>query len=58
MAIGGGIMQCFAPIGFAISNALAHAAQQLAPPAGERSILDLATAAGWSARNIACTGRT
>jgi hypothetical protein len=45
------------PIGFAISNALAHAAQRLAPPAGER-ILDLATAAGWSARNIAWTGRT
>jgi hypothetical protein len=57
MAIGGGIMQRFAPIGFAISNALAHAAQRLAPPAGER-ILDLATAAGWSARNIAWTGRT
>jgi SAM-dependent methyltransferase len=39
-------------VSFAISDALAHAAQRLAPAAGER-ILDVATGTGWSARNVA-----
>lgn len=42
-------------VSFAISDALAHAAQRLNARAGER-ILDIATGTGWSARNIARTG--
>ena len=42
-------------VSFAISDALAHAAQRLAPAAGER-VLDVATGTGWSARNVARTG--
>jgi SAM-dependent methyltransferase len=44
-------------VSFAISDALAHAAQRLNARAGER-ILDLATGTGWSARNVARTGAT
>ena len=39
-------------ISFAISDALAHAAQRLNARAGEH-ILDVATGTGWSARNAA-----
>ena len=39
-------------VSFAISDALAHAAQRLNARAGER-ILDVATGTGWSARNVA-----
>jgi SAM-dependent methyltransferase len=42
-------------VSFAISDALAHAAQRLDARAGER-ILDVATGTGWSARNVARTG--
>jgi SAM-dependent methyltransferase len=42
-------------VSFAISDALAHAAQRLDARQGER-ILDVATGTGWSARNIARTG--
>jgi len=42
-------------VSFAISDALAHAAQRLAPAAGER-VLDVATGTGWSARNVARMG--
>jgi SAM-dependent methyltransferase len=42
-------------ISFAISDALAHAAQRLNAQAGEL-ILDIATGTGWSARNVARTG--
>jgi SAM-dependent methyltransferase len=42
-------------VSFAISDALAHAAQRLNARAGER-ILDVATGTGWSARNVARTG--
>src|SRR5262245_3515244 len=42
-------------ISFAISDALAHAAQRLNARAGER-ILDVATGTGWSARNVARRG--
>ena len=42
-------------VSFAISDALAHAAQRLNACAGER-ILDVATGTGWSARNVARTG--
>jgi ubiquinone/menaquinone biosynthesis C-methylase UbiE len=42
-------------VSFAISDALAHAAQRLNAQAGER-ILDLATGTGWSARNVARSG--
>jgi SAM-dependent methyltransferase len=42
-------------VSFAISDALAHAAQRLNPREGER-ILDVATGTGWSARNVARTG--
>lgn len=42
-------------VSFAISDALAHAAQRLNAQAGER-ILDIATGTGWSARNAARTG--
>jgi SAM-dependent methyltransferase len=42
-------------VSFAISDALAHAAQRLNAHAGER-ILDVATGTGWSARNVARTG--
>ena len=41
-------------VSFAVSDALAHAAQRLNPKPGER-ILDVATGTGWSARNIART---
>lgn len=44
-------------VSFAISDALAHAAQRLNPRAAER-ILDVATGTGWSARNVARTGAT
>ena len=42
-------------VSYAISDALAHAAQRLNARAGER-ILDVATGTGWSARNVARTG--
>ena len=42
-------------VSFAISDALAHAAQRLSAHAGER-ILDVATGTGWSARNVARSG--
>jgi len=44
-------------ISFAISDALAHAAQRLNARAGEH-ILDVATGTGWSARNAARRGAT
>jgi ubiquinone/menaquinone biosynthesis C-methylase UbiE len=44
-------------VSFAVSDALAHAAQRLNARAGER-ILDVATGTGWSARNVARTGAT
>jgi len=44
-------------VSFAISDALAHAAQRLNARPGER-ILDVATGTGWSARNVARTGAT
>jgi SAM-dependent methyltransferase len=42
-------------ISFGVSDALAHAAQRLAPQADEQ-ILDVATGTGWSARNVARAG--
>ncbi len=42
-------------VSFAISDALAHAAQRLAPRPGER-VLDCATGTGWTARNVARMG--
>ena len=42
-------------VSFAVSDALAHAAQRLNACAGER-ILDVATGTGWSARNVARSG--
>ena len=42
-------------VSFAISDALAHAAQRLSARAEER-ILDVATGTGWSARNVARGG--
>ena len=42
-------------VSFAISDALAHAAQRLAPQTGE-SVLDVATGTGWTARNCARFG--
>lgn len=42
-------------VSFAISDALAHAAQRLSPKKGEQ-VLDVATGTGWSARNAARTG--
>src|SRR5262252_6256736 len=39
-------------VSFAISDALAHAAQRLNAGEGQR-ILDVATGTGWSARNVA-----
>ncbi len=42
-------------VSFGISDALAHAAQRLSARTGE-VILDVATGAGWSARNVARTG--
>ena len=42
-------------VSFAIGDALAHAAQRLAPRPGER-VLDVATGTGWSARNVARFG--
>lgn len=42
-------------VSFAVSDALAHAAQRLAPRVGER-VLDVATGTGWSARNAARMG--
>ena len=42
-------------VSFAISDALAHAAQRLNARANER-ILDVATGTGWSARNVARAG--
>jgi SAM-dependent methyltransferase len=42
-------------ISFAVSDALAHAAQRLNPVAGQE-ILDVATGTGWSARNAARRG--
>lgn len=42
-------------VSFAISDALAHAAQRLAPAPNQR-ILDIATGTGWSARNVARMG--
>lgn len=42
-------------VSYAISDALAHAAQRLNPKPGER-ILDVATGTGWTARNAARGG--
>src|SRR5215216_3547895 len=42
-------------VSFAISDALGHAAQRLAPEPGEQ-VLDVATGTGWSARNAARSG--
>ncbi|SLN67895.1 Demethylmenaquinone methyltransferase [Roseivivax jejudonensis] len=42
-------------VSFAIGDALAHAAQRLAPPPGAR-VLDVATGTGWTARNVARFG--
>ncbi|MGD9885291.1 MAG: class I SAM-dependent methyltransferase [Reyranella sp.] len=42
-------------VSFVLSDALAHAAQRLAPMAGEQ-VLDVATGTGWSARNVARAG--
>jgi SAM-dependent methyltransferase len=42
-------------VSFAISDALAHAAQRLNAKPGQ-SILDVATGTGWSARNVARSG--
>ena len=42
-------------VSYAISDALAHAAQRLNARPGKR-ILDVATGTGWSARNVARTG--
>ncbi len=42
-------------ISFGVSDALAHAAQRLAPEPGEK-VLDVATGTGWSARNVARAG--
>ena len=42
-------------VSFAVSDALAHAAQRLNARTGER-ILDVATGTGWSARNVARAG--
>jgi ubiquinone/menaquinone biosynthesis C-methylase UbiE len=42
-------------VSFAISDALAHAAQRLNARPGQ-SILDVATGTGWSARNVARCG--
>lgn len=42
-------------VSFAISDALAHAAQRLNAQPGQ-TILDIATGTGWSARNVARTG--
>ena len=39
-------------VSYAISDALAHAAQRLNPRPGER-ILDVGTGTGWTARNVA-----
>ena len=44
-------------VSFAISDALAHAAQRLAPEPGNR-VLDIATGTGWTARNAARLGAT
>ena len=42
-------------VSFAISDALGHAAQRLAPRPGDR-VLDCATGTGWTARNVARMG--
>ncbi|WP_331373122.1 class I SAM-dependent methyltransferase [Sinorhizobium chiapasense] len=42
-------------VSFAISDALAHAAQRLNPKPGDK-VLDVATGTGWSARNAARLG--
>lgn len=42
-------------VSFAISDALGHAAQRLAPQPGDQ-VLDVATGTGWTARNAARTG--
>ncbi|WP_421724549.1 class I SAM-dependent methyltransferase [Bauldia sp.] len=42
-------------VSFRISDALAHAAQRLAPRPGDR-VLDVATGTGWTARNLARVG--
>ncbi len=42
-------------VSFAISDALAHAAQRLDAKPGDQ-VLDIATGTGWTARNIARTG--
>lgn len=42
-------------VSFAISDALAHAAQRLDAQPGEK-VLDVATGTGWTARNVARTG--
>lgn len=47
--------QHYDDVSFAISDALAHAAQRLAPKPGE-TVLDVATGTGWTARNCARAG--
>jgi len=47
--------QNYDDVSFAISDALAHAAQRLNAHANQR-ILDVATGTGWTARNVARTG--
>jgi len=42
-------------ISYAVSDALAHAAQRLWAQPGER-VLDIATGTGWTARNVARAG--
>ena len=44
-------------VSFAISDALAHAAQRLAPARGSK-VLDCATGTGWTSRNVARMGAT
>ena len=44
-------------VSFAISDALAHAAQRLTPSPGHK-VLDCATGTGWTARNVARMGAT
>ncbi len=47
--------EAYNEISFAVSDALAHAAQRLDPRQGE-DILDVATGTGWTARNVARAG--
>lgn len=47
--------EAYNDISFGLSDALAHAAQRLAPKPGDE-VLDVATGTGWTARNIARVG--